>query len=189
MHGTSHYIGLDTHDVGSWVEPIKENMVFTVEPGIYIPEENLGIRLEDDIVIKNGTNFNLMQNIPIIADEIARVKVQGLNLHVSTVTCPVCNQGHLKLRQNQQKVPFWGCSRYPTCKATFSDVKGKPLLEEPKAVVSPEHHCPNCDAGLIRRPAKKEGVFWGGCSQYPTCDYRAFDRDGSPEAAVKPLNN
>jgi DNA topoisomerase-3 len=125
----------------------------------------------------------------IIADEIARVKVQGLNLHVSTVTCPVCNQGHLKLRQNQQKVPFWGCSRYPTCKATFSDVKGKPLLEEPKAVISPEHHCPNCDAGLIRRPAKKEGVFWWGCSQYPTCDYRAFDRDGLPETAVKPLNN
>lgn len=70
MHGTSHYIGLDTHDVGSWVEPIKENMVFTVEPGIYIPDENLGIRLEDDIVIKSGTNFNLMQNIPILADEI-----------------------------------------------------------------------------------------------------------------------
>ena len=70
MHGTSHYIGLDTHDVGSWVEPIRENMVFTVEPGIYIPEENLGIRLEDDIVIKNGENFNLMQNIPILADEI-----------------------------------------------------------------------------------------------------------------------
>jgi Xaa-Pro aminopeptidase len=45
-------------------------MVFTVEPGIYIPEENLGIRLEDDIVIKNGENFNLMRNIPILADEI-----------------------------------------------------------------------------------------------------------------------
>ena len=70
MHGTSHYIGLDTHDVGSWVEPIRENMVFTVEPGIYIPEENLGIRLEDDIVIKNGENFNLMRNIPILAEEI-----------------------------------------------------------------------------------------------------------------------
>jgi Xaa-Pro aminopeptidase len=70
MHGTSHYIGLDTHDVGSWTEPIKENMVFTVEPGIYIPEENLGIRLEDDIVVKRGDNFNLMANIPIIAEEI-----------------------------------------------------------------------------------------------------------------------
>jgi Xaa-Pro aminopeptidase len=71
MHGTSHYIGLDTHDVGSWSDPIRENMVFTVEPGIYIPEENLGIRLEDDVVVQaNGEPFNLMRNIPIEADEI-----------------------------------------------------------------------------------------------------------------------
>ena len=71
MHGTSHYIGLDTHDVGSWINPIEENMVFTVEPGIYIPKENLGIRLEDDVVVqKEGAPFNLMKNIPIEAEEI-----------------------------------------------------------------------------------------------------------------------
>ena len=71
MHGTSHYIGLDTHDVGSWINPIEENMVFTVEPGIYIPEENLGIRLEDDVVVqKTGEPFNLMREIPIEADHI-----------------------------------------------------------------------------------------------------------------------
>jgi len=71
MHGTSHYIGLDTHDVGSWVDPIEANMVFTVEPGIYIPKENLGIRLEDDVVVQeNGEPFNLMRNIPIEAEEI-----------------------------------------------------------------------------------------------------------------------
>ncbi len=71
MHGTSHYIGLDTHDLGSWREPIKENMVFTVEPGIYIPEEGLGIRLEDDVVIqKKGEPLNLMKNIPIESEEI-----------------------------------------------------------------------------------------------------------------------
>ena len=71
MHGTSHYIGLDTHDLGSWTNPIEENMVFTVEPGIYIPEEGLGIRLEDDVVVqKNGNPINLMKNIPIEADEI-----------------------------------------------------------------------------------------------------------------------
>lgn len=71
MHGTSHHMGLDTHDYGLLWEPMKANMVFTVEPGIYIPEEGFGIRLEDDVVIqKNGTPFNLMRNIPIEAEEI-----------------------------------------------------------------------------------------------------------------------
>tara|TARA_Y100001933_G_scaffold260646_1_gene313248 strand:- start:3440 stop:4297 length:858 start_codon:yes stop_codon:yes gene_type:complete len=71
MHGTSHYIGLDTHDLGSWTKPICEKMVFTVEPGIYIPEEKLGIRLEDDVVVhSNGEPINLMKNIPIEAEEI-----------------------------------------------------------------------------------------------------------------------
>ncbi|MFM6946907.1 MAG: aminopeptidase P family protein [Flavobacteriales bacterium] len=71
MHGTSHFLGLDTHDVGLWHEPIAANMVFTVEPGIYIPEEGLGIRLEDDVVVQaQGAPFNLMANIPIEAEEI-----------------------------------------------------------------------------------------------------------------------
>ena len=71
MHGTSHHIGLDTHDYGLLHEKMQANMVFTVEPGIYIPEEGFGIRLEDDVVIKEkGDPFNLMGNIPIEADEI-----------------------------------------------------------------------------------------------------------------------
>lgn len=71
MHGTSHFIGLDTHDVGLWNEPIQAGMVFTCEPGIYIPEEGLGIRLEDDLVIqKSGAPFNLMKDIPLDAEEI-----------------------------------------------------------------------------------------------------------------------
>lgn len=71
MHGTSHHLGLDTHDYGLLVQPMEANMVFTVEPGIYIPTEGFGIRLEDDVVIQpNGEPFNLMRNIPIEADEI-----------------------------------------------------------------------------------------------------------------------
>ncbi len=71
MHGTSHHIGLDTHDYGELKMPMKANMVFTVEPGIYIPEEKIGIRLEDNVVIqKKGEPFNLMKNIPIEIEEI-----------------------------------------------------------------------------------------------------------------------
>lgn len=71
MHGTSHFIGLDTHDVGLWNEPIKAGMVFTCEPGIYIREEGLGIRLEDNLVVQeSGVPFNLMKNIPLEADDI-----------------------------------------------------------------------------------------------------------------------
>ena len=71
MHGTSHNMGLDTHDYGILTEPMQANMVFTVEPGIYIPEEGFGVRLEDDLVIqKKGEPFNLMGNIPVDAEEI-----------------------------------------------------------------------------------------------------------------------
>jgi Xaa-Pro aminopeptidase len=71
MHGTSHHMGLDTHDYGLLWEPMKINMVFTVEPGIYIPEEGFGIRLEDDVVIQEkGAPLNLMKNIPIAIEEI-----------------------------------------------------------------------------------------------------------------------
>ena len=71
MHGTSHHMGLDTHDYGLLHEPMQANMVFTVEPGIYLPDEGFGIRLEDDVVVQeHGEPFNLMRNIPIEAEEI-----------------------------------------------------------------------------------------------------------------------
>lgn len=70
MHGTSHHLGLDVHDVGNIYRKFESGMVFTVEPGIYIREENLGIRLEDNVVIRENGLDNLMGNIPIEADEI-----------------------------------------------------------------------------------------------------------------------
>ena len=77
MHGTSHHIGLDTHDYGLLHEPMQANNVFTVEPGIYIPKEGFGIRLEDDVVIQEkGAPFNLMANIPIEVAEIEDI-MQG----------------------------------------------------------------------------------------------------------------
>ncbi|MDG2387514.1 MAG: aminopeptidase P family protein [Flavobacteriaceae bacterium] len=71
MHGTSHHMGLDTHDYGLLHLPMEANMVFTVEPGIYIPEEGFGVRLEDDVVIQSkGEPLNLMDSIPIEIEEI-----------------------------------------------------------------------------------------------------------------------
>lgn len=70
MHGTSHHLGLDVHDVASIHTDFKPGMVFTVEPGIYVPEEGIGIRLEDDVVILENGHLNLMGDIPIEAEEI-----------------------------------------------------------------------------------------------------------------------
>ncbi len=70
MHGTSHYIGLDVHDIGSRTEPFEEGMVFTCEPGIYIPDENIGVRIENDIVITGEGPVDLMGSIPREAEEI-----------------------------------------------------------------------------------------------------------------------
>ena len=70
MHGTSHSLGLDVHDVGSFKTPMREGMVFTCEPGIYILEEELGIRLENDVLVTKDKPFDLMGNIPIELNEI-----------------------------------------------------------------------------------------------------------------------
>lgn len=77
MHGTSHFIGLDVHDVGHWHKPIEAGNVFTVEPGIYIRDENLGIRLENDILITDDGFVDLMGDIPIETDEIEAIMGQN----------------------------------------------------------------------------------------------------------------
>jgi Xaa-Pro aminopeptidase len=77
MHGTSHFLGIDVHDVGYFHEPMQAGMVFTVEPGIYIPEEGIGIRLENDILITPAGIDDLMGNIPIEAEEIEDLMRSG----------------------------------------------------------------------------------------------------------------
>jgi Xaa-Pro aminopeptidase len=69
-HGISHHLGIDVHDLGTRTEPIKAGMVFTVEPGIYIEEENMGIRIENNLWITKNGNKDLMKNIPITVEEI-----------------------------------------------------------------------------------------------------------------------
>ena len=69
-HGISHHLGIDVHDIGTRTEPIKAGMVFTIEPGIYIEEEKMGIRIENNFWITRNGNLDLMKNIPITADQI-----------------------------------------------------------------------------------------------------------------------
>jgi Xaa-Pro aminopeptidase len=73
MHGTSHMLGLDVHDVGNMYQKMQEGMVWTVEPGIYIKEEGLGIRIENNVVVtKNGVS-DLMKNIPVEVEEVEEI--------------------------------------------------------------------------------------------------------------------
>ena len=73
MHGLGHPLGLDVHDVGDMNVPFAPGTVLTVEPGIYIPDEGFGVRLEDDIVVTENGPLNLMEKIPIEADEIESI--------------------------------------------------------------------------------------------------------------------
>jgi Xaa-Pro aminopeptidase len=78
MHGTSHYLGLDVHDYGLWDgSPMEAGMVFTCEPGIYIPEEGIGIRIEDDILITSNGYINLTKEIPKELSEIEAAMKTG----------------------------------------------------------------------------------------------------------------
>ncbi len=73
MHGTSHHLGLDVHDFASRYKPFEEGNILTCEPGLYIPKEGLGIRLENDILITRGGNRDLMADIPIELEEIEEI--------------------------------------------------------------------------------------------------------------------
>ena len=73
MHGISHHLGLDVHDFANRYTPFQEGNLMTCEPGIYIPAEGFGIRLENNILLTADGNIDLMANIPIEAEEIEEI--------------------------------------------------------------------------------------------------------------------
>ncbi|MBI9112362.1 DNA topoisomerase [Maridesulfovibrio ferrireducens] len=124
-----------------------------------------------------------------VAVEIERVLKNGLNLDIKSdaIQCPKCKKGILKLRKGP-KGKFWGCSAYPECNAIVQDKSGKPnITAKPakKFTASSEHFCPDCGKGLVRHPAKKQGIFWWGCSGYPGCKFMAYDEDHKPKLEKK----
>jgi DNA topoisomerase-3 len=110
-----------------------------------------------------------------VKSEGVPIKVEGL------IECPKCDDGILVKRKGTKGF-FHACNQYPNCKTSFPDLNGKPNLTPPqKANASDSEKCPDCQKGLVRREAKRKGSFWWGCSGFPTCKTRFFDKDGLPD--------
>lgn len=122
-----------------------------------------------------------------VADLIAKVKVDGVSIQAEGGhKCPTCQQGTLIRRKSVEKKTWYhACNRYPDCKTVFPDDNGKPKIKTPtdadRGVVSETEFCKSCGSPLVRRPAKKPGNFWWGCSGFPKCKVRYFDQNGKPD--------
>jgi len=142
--------------------------------------------------IENGTleYSDLIKDVDtVVAGEIERIKAEGMSMTSQNngKQCPVCEKGVLRKRKGKTG-DFWGCSLYPECKTTLPDKEGEPdVTGKPTVKPSEKFLCPKCSKGLTRRPARKKGVFWWGCSGFPACDYRSFDNDGVPKESKIPF--
>ncbi|WP_020211109.1 DNA topoisomerase 3 [Gilvimarinus chinensis] len=115
-----------------------------------------------------------------VSSHIEDMKANGLALKANTgPSCPKCEPGHL-CRRKGAKGFFWGCTEYPACDATYPDKAGKPNLTPAKSGKETEFKCGECGSALVKRPAKKRGKFWFGCSGYPGCKSTYLEKAGKP---------
>ncbi|HAL5940752.1 TPA: DNA topoisomerase 3 [Escherichia coli] len=116
-----------------------------------------------------------------IGAEVANIKDNGLNMKIDTHPCPSCGKPLRRLKKKDKNEYFWGCTGFADgCKFACDDKGGKPVPREaPK--VSELHKCMACGHGLSRRPGKKRGMFWWGCSNFPTCKQTYPDLKGRPD--------
>ncbi|KKX24198.1 DNA topoisomerase 3 [Rhizobium sp. LC145] len=116
-----------------------------------------------------------------IGAEVANIKENGLSMKIDTHPCPSCGKPLRRLKKKDKNEYFWGCTGFADgCKFACDDKGGKPVPREvPK--VSELHKCMACGHGLSRRPGKKRGMFWWGCSNFPTCKQTYPDLKGRPD--------
>ena len=111
--------------------------------------------------------------------QLDNMKIEGATTpkHV----CPTCKKGHLRKRKGKDG-PFWGCSNYPDCTASFKDKGGKPVtVVKPKSTPQKtDFKCPDCGSALVKRPGKKPGTNWYGCTGFPKCKSTFPDKAGKP---------
>lgn len=114
-----------------------------------------------------------------IAGEVGAVKENGIGITVEAPLCPECKKPLRRIKGS--KGFFWGCTGFADgCAFSCKDKAGKPVPRE-ALKVSAQHMCQVCGKGLTRRPGKKRGVFWWGCSGYPVCKQTYPDAGGKPD--------
>ncbi|BCL74167.1 DNA topoisomerase (plasmid) [Vibrio nigripulchritudo] len=128
-----------------------------------------------------------------IQERVEYVKSEGVSISApERITCPTCNKGSLTKRKGKNGF-FWACNRFPDCKTVFPDAGGKPKLNVTKkkdgGTTSETEFCKSCGSALVRRETKTPGKYWWGCSAFPKCRERYFDKDGKPDRDRGNLND
>jgi DNA topoisomerase-3 len=116
-----------------------------------------------------------------IGAEVANVKQNGIGIKVAFNPCPDCGKPLRRIKKKDKNEFFWGCTGFADgCRFAAEDKSGKPVPKQ-APLVSAVHKCMSCGKGLSRRPGRKKGAFWWGCSGFPTCKQTYPDIKGQPD--------